>query len=177
MRELCDEHGVLLIADEIATGFGRTGRLFACEHAGIAPDILCVGKALTGGYADASPRRLRAPRSAAAIAAGEPGVFMHGPTFMGNPLAVRGRAREPRPARVRARWRERRGADRGAACARASRRAARCRRVADVRVLGAIGVVELHEPVDMAAVQPALRRAGRVDPARSASSSTRCRPT
>jgi len=178
LRELCDEHDLLLVLDEIATGFGRTGALFASEHAGIVPDVMCVGKALTGGYMTLAAT-LCTRAVADAVSQGEGGGLMHGPTFMANPLAcavalaslelLEGRGDADGGAGDVGRgggggkegpgWRVR-----VAAIERGLREGLEPARelpgVADVRVLGAIGVVQLEHDVDIEAATAAAVQRG-----------------
>ncbi|MFJ8074047.1 adenosylmethionine--8-amino-7-oxononanoate transaminase [Streptomyces sp. NPDC096176] len=157
LREACDEHGVLLVFDEIATGFGRTGTLFAAGQAGVAPDVMCLGKALTGGYLTMAAT-LCTSRVADGISRGEVPVLAHGPTFMGNPLAAAvacasidlllGQDWQQEVKRLEAGLRE--------GLAEVAGQAG----VKDIRVLGGIGVVQLDHEVDMAAATSAAVREG-----------------
>lgn len=157
LREACDAHDVLLVFDEIATGFGRTGKLFAAEHTGISPDVMCVGKALTGGYLTMAATLCTA-RVAEGISRGEVPVLAHGPTFMGNPLAsavacasidlLLGQDWEKEVERI------------GGGLRDGLAPAAELPGVRDVRVLGAVGVVQLDHQVDMETATRAAVREG-----------------
>ena len=150
MRQLCDEYNVLLICDEIATGFGRTGKLFGCNHAGIAPDIMCLGKALTGGYVTMAAT-VCSIEVALGICEGSPGVFMHGPTYMGNPLAC-AIANASLTLINENHWKTQIPAIE----LQLKQELEDCKAlpvVRDVRVLGAIGVVETHTAIPVAELQ------------------------
>lgn len=157
VKQLCEKHNVLLIADEIATGFGRTGKMFACEHAAISPDILCLGKALTGGYMSLAAT-LCTDQVAEVICSGEAGVFMHGPTFMGNPLAC-AVANKSIELLTHSQWQDNIRRIEGVFKQRLPE-FLNLEAVAEVRCLGAIGVVELKQAVNIPQFQQTIVKRG-----------------
>ncbi|EGQ8681471.1 adenosylmethionine--8-amino-7-oxononanoate transaminase [Vibrio parahaemolyticus] len=150
VRRLCDKYDLLLIADEIATGFGRTGKLFACEHADVQPDILCVGKALTGGYMTLSAT-LASKHVADTVCGGDAGCFMHGPTFMGNPLAC-AVATASLELIEQGDWQQQ-TQQIEMLFSELLPKLEKYDLVKNTRWLGAIGVVETHRPVNMETIQ------------------------
>ena len=150
IRALCDQHGLLMIADEIATGFGRTGELFAVNHAKIVPDIMCVGKAITGGYMTLAAM-LCTDKVATTVCSGEAGVLMHGPTFMGNPLAC-AVAIASIDLLLNTPWKNK-VLNIQTILTKELQSAKESPKVKAVRILGAIGVIELHESVNVAEIQ------------------------
>ena len=157
VKNLCESYDILLIADEIATGFGRTGKLFACEHAGIEPDVMCLGKALTGGYMTLAAT-LTTSKVATAISSRDPKVFMHGPTFMANPLAC-SCAIESIRLLMSSDW-QGQVASIENALKEDLFELKNHRKVKDVRVLGAIGVVQLVENIDIEKIIPQFIKKG-----------------